>query len=177
VDGYNVIYGDDRYLSLRDEPDDRSLDHDVFFRAREALVGDVAAFAQGRYDATIVYDGAGNVDPERREFRRAGVRILFSHAGESADSVIEAMATQMRRAGQSVTVISSDLGIQSTIQGDGVTRISSRMLISNMGTMAEDVQRATDDSPVPRMTVADRLDDDTRAKLDALLGRRPHPHA
>ena len=62
VDGYNVIHGTDRYRSLIDEhagagalADVASLSrdpygHDPFTVAREALLEDVAAYAQGSYD-------------------------------------------------------------------------------------------------------------------------------
>jgi len=82
VDGYNVIFGTPRYKSLMDEPDARQLDHDPFDRARELLVSDVAAFAQGRYEPVIVFDAAGNVNPEHPELRRAGVRMIFSPTGQ-----------------------------------------------------------------------------------------------
>ena len=106
VDGYNVIYGTTRYQGLIDEhagagalADVASLSrdpygHDPFERAREALITDVAAYAQGSYDPVIVFDAAGNLSEERPDFSRAGVKVVFSKTGESADSVIERLATR-----------------------------------------------------------------------------------
>ena len=84
VDGYNVIYGTTRYQGLIDEhagagalADVAHLSrdpygHDPFGRAREALLADVAAYAQGTYDPVIVYDAAGNLADDRpREPGRA----------------------------------------------------------------------------------------------------------
>ena len=93
VDGYNVIFGTPRYEALVDEPARGSRDHDPFDRARELLVSDVAAFAQGRYEPVIVFDAAGNVNPDHPELRRAGVRMIFSPTGVTADTVIEKLVT------------------------------------------------------------------------------------
>jgi predicted RNA-binding protein with PIN domain len=172
VDGYNVIYATPRYLELADEPRADSLDHDPFFRAREVLVGDVAAFAQGRFDPVIVYDGAGNLDPERLDLSRAGVRLVFSRTGESADSVIEGMATRERATGRKVTVITSDLAVQATVRGDGVTRLSSASLVHEVETSIEDSAEELADRSHGRMTLADRLSPEALDKLDKLRGRR-----
>jgi len=56
IDGYNVL----RSSGLYDALDEADYSHDVFNKAREALIGDVALFAHKRFEATIVFDGAGN---------------------------------------------------------------------------------------------------------------------
>ena len=89
VDGYNVIRESHAYRKLIDEDLTDPLLHDVYVRAREALLADVAAFAQGSYEATVVFDGFGNPDPERPPMRTAGVNIVFSPSGVEADAVIE----------------------------------------------------------------------------------------
>ena len=81
VDGYNVIHATPRYESLIFDRSDDPYSRDVFDRARTALIADVAAFAQGRYEAVIVFDGAGNVSADRPNLPRAGVRIEFSPTG------------------------------------------------------------------------------------------------
>ena len=65
------------------------MDGDPFIRAREALISDVATFAHHRYKAVIVFDRAGNVNPERSDRSRAGVKLIFSKPNQSADTVIE----------------------------------------------------------------------------------------
>ena len=175
VDGYNVIYKTSRYTSLMDEPaGDRALGNDPFDRARSLLVADVAAYAQGRYEAVIVFDGSGNVSPDRPDLHSAGVRLLFSRTGESADTVIERLVTECRQRDREVTVVTSDNTIRATVGGIPVTRVSSSALISDVKTNAEDARVANDERNHQRLTVQDRLDPATRAKLDALLGRLRH---
>ncbi|RRF89648.1 MAG: hypothetical protein DUD33_06425, partial [Coriobacteriaceae bacterium] len=96
VDGYNVIHKSPRYMALVDEVSGRLGDTDPFDRARKLLVADVAAYAQGRYEAVVVFDGAGNVSPDRPNLTIAGVRTVFSATGEEADSVIERIVTEAR---------------------------------------------------------------------------------
>ncbi len=135
------------------------------------LVGDVAAFAQGRYDPVIVFDAAGNVNPEHPELRRAGVRMIFSPTGVTADSVIEKLVTDCRREMREVTVVTSDNAIRATVGGIPVTRISSSMLAHEIDTL--DAEREVDvaDRSHGRLPLEDRLDPKTLAALNALLGR------
>ena len=93
VDGYNVIYATPRYERLVYDRSDDPLSRDVYPRAREALISDVAAFAQASYDAVVVFDGAGNKNPERPNIGAAGVRVIFSPPNVSADRVIEQLCT------------------------------------------------------------------------------------
>ncbi len=65
VDGYNVIHCTPRYEKLVYDHSDDPYSSDVHDMARTALINDVAAFAQGRYEAVIVFDGAGNISSER----------------------------------------------------------------------------------------------------------------
>ncbi|SER50088.1 NYN domain-containing protein [Parafannyhessea umbonata] len=168
VDGYNVIYKSPRYTSVMDESDG----HDPFMRAREMLIGDVAAYAQGRYAPIVVFDAAGNVSPDRPNLTRAGVKTIFSQTGETADAVIERLVSDARRENRDVTVVTSDNTIRATVGGIPVTRISSDVLVSDVGDIVQDVERANDERNHVRFTLEDRLDPKTRAKLDALLGRR-----
>ena len=46
-----------------------------------------AAFAGGRYEAVIVFDGAGNISSERPNLRPR--RVEFSPTGVSADTVVQ----------------------------------------------------------------------------------------
>lgn len=171
VDGYNVIFGTPRYEHLIDEPSPRDLDHDPFDRAREALVGDVAAFAQGRYEPVIVFDAAGNLNPVHPEQRRGGVRMIFSPTGVSADSVIEKLVTECRQQMREVTVVTSDNAIRATVGGIPVTRISSSLLAHEITVLDEDREVEAQEWRHARLTVEDRLDAATLAKLNKLLGR------
>lgn len=168
VDGYNVIRDSPRYRRLIDEDLAGPILHDVYMRARTALIADVAAFAQGSYEATVVFDGFGNPDPERPPLRSAGVNVVFSPSGVEADTVIERLVTERREAGCEVTVITSDAGVQSTVFGDGVVRLSSRMFDNEARAMNEQIAERSvapfTGGPV-HATVADRLPADLRARL------------
>ena len=154
VDGYNVIHKSPRYTVLMDETDPG----DPFERSRERLVADVATYAQGRYEATIVFDAAGNVSPDRPNLSRAGVRIIFSQAGESADTVIERLVT-------------SDNTIRATVGGVPVTRVSSDVLVTDVKQLSHEMERERVERTHQHLTLEDRLDPATRARLDRMLGR------
>ena len=167
VDGYNVIFKSERYTSLMDETNPG----DPFEAAREKLIGDVAAYAQGRYETVVVFDAAGNVSPDRPNLPKAGVNVVFSETGESADSVIERLVTSARRQPREVTVITSDNTIRATVGGVPVTRISSDVLVRDVDDIVADVERAREERSHHHLTVEDRLDPKTREKLNKLLGR------
>jgi hypothetical protein len=169
VDGYNVVRSTPKYRALVDDDlNDPGL-HDVYVRARSALLADVAAFAQGSYDdPTVVFDGFGNPDPERTTRRTAGVSVVFSPSGVEADQVIERLVAQLRGAGRRVTVVTSDAGVQSTVFGDGVTRLSARMFGNEAQSMNEaiaDLRVAPHTGGPVRATVADRVPTDVRLRL------------
>jgi len=183
VDGYNVIYGTTRYQGLIDEhagagalADVAHLSrdpygHDPFGRAREALLADVAAYAQGTYEPVIVYDAAGNLADDRPDFSAAGVRVVFSKTGESADTVIERLVTKARRENRDVLLVTSDNTIRFTVGGVPVTSISSQLLATDIGAVAKDAELAREERSHARMTLEDRLSPEAREKLWKLLGR------
>ena len=165
VDGYNVIYKSARYLARMDE----TADGDPFEQARDLLVADVAAYAKGRYEPVIVFDAAGNVSPERPDLSKAGVRLVFSPAGESADTVIERLVTEARLAPQAVTVVTSDNTIRATVGGIPVTRVSSDVLVTNMDALDAEYRQANAERQTQHMRLEDRIDPAAREKLWRLL--------
>ena len=171
VDGYNVIFKTPRYTGLMDTPPAKALSADPFDRARELLISDVAAYAQRRFEPVIVFDGSGNVSPDRPNLTRAGVQLIFSKTGESADSVIERLVVQCRLEERDVTVVSSDNTIRATVGGIPVTRVSSTALISDVQIDEAESQQTMADQGRKHLTVADRLDAATIEKLNKLLGK------
>ncbi|MDO4404527.1 MAG: NYN domain-containing protein [Atopobiaceae bacterium] len=183
VDGYNVIYGTTRYEVLIDEhagagalADVASLSrdpygHDPFERAREALITDVAAYALGSYDPVVVFDAAENLSDERPDFSRAGVRVVFSRTGESADSVIERLATRARRQSRDVLLVTSDNTIRFTVGGIPITTVSSQLLATNIEVVSNEIDTARTERSYGRMTLEDRLSPEAREKLWKMLGR------
>jgi predicted RNA-binding protein with PIN domain len=166
VDGYNVIRTSPKYRALVDEEILDPLLHDIYIRARTSLISDVAAFAKGRYDATIVFDGFGNLSPERPQLRSAGVQIVFSEEGEEADAVIERMVHEGRRRGHEIVVVTGDQLIQNTVMGDGVTRMSSRMFSRETAQMNRTIyEERVAPNHRQHSTVADHLSPEVREKL------------
>ena len=173
VDGYNVIHKTDRYTDLVDTDissgSTTRLGNDPFVRARELLIADVAAYSQRRYDPVILFDGAGNINPERPPFSTGGVRLMFSRPGESADAVIERLVTEAREQMRDVTVVTSDNTIRATVGGIPVTRISSDVLIADITTLTTEYENANDERQYQHMTVEDRIDPKVREKLWRML--------
>ena len=145
VDGYNVIHCTPRYEKLVYDHSDDPYSSDVHDMARTALINDVAAFAQGRYEAVIVFDGAGNI-------------------------VVQKLCIEAREEGRACSVVSSDGTIQAVVMGKGVTRISSRMLVDEIKQIDNDVREA-EEAPQIKMTLGSRLSPEALAKLKALRGR------
>lgn len=165
VDGYNVIFKSARYLARMDE----TVAGDPFEQARDLLVADVAAYAKGRYEPVIVFDAAGNVSPERPDLSKAGVRMVFSRTGESADAVIEQLVTEQRLLPRAVTVVTSDRTIRATVGGVPVTRISSDVLVADVNQLAAEYERANAERQTQHMRLEDRIDPAAREKLWRML--------
>lgn len=165
VDGYNVIFKSARYLARMDE----TVAGDPFELARDLLVADVAAYAKGRYEPVIVFDAAGNVSPERPDLPKAGVRMVFSRTGESADAVIERLVTEQRLLPRAVTVVTSDRTIRATVGGVPVTRISSDVLVADVNQLAAEYERANAERQTQHMRLEDRIDPAAREKLWRML--------
>lgn len=183
VDGYNVIGATPRYTDLIDEhagagalADVASLSrdpygHDPFESARRVLMSDVATYAQGRYEAIVVFDAAQNLSDVRPDFSPGGVRMVFSRTGESADTVIERQVVRAREQGREVLLVTSDNAIRATVGGIPVTCVSSALLAHDMQDTNADVAEARAERTHMRLTMEDRLDSATRDKLWKLLGR------
>lgn len=165
VDGYNVIFKSARYLARMDE----TVAGDPFEQARDLLVADVAAYAKGRYEPVIVFDAAGNVSPERPDLSKAGVRMVFSRTGESADAVIERLVTEQRLLPRAVTVVTSDRTIRATVGGVPVTRISSDVLVADVNQLTAEYERANAERQTQHMRLEDRIDPAAREKLWRML--------
>jgi predicted RNA-binding protein with PIN domain len=168
VDGYNVLRSGSRYRSIT-SPD---YTDDSFNTARERLVNDVIDFAGRTYEAYIVYDGGGNAYSQGEPETVGRVKIIFSPAGSSADKVIEKLAHEGRARGMEVLVVTSDATIQDTVFGGGVDRMSANGFSREMEMLKEDTR--LDDAPVVsrKMTLGERIDADTLAKLKALRDAR-----
>lgn len=166
VDGYNVIRNNERYADLGADYESAS----TWNKAREMLINDAAQVAQESYErCTVVFDGAGNPQSTGKPQRVAGIDVIFSPAGVSADSVIERLAFEAREKGFEVVVVSSDFAIQSTVFGGGVTRRSSLGFAGDACEVEAERKSLAKAPRTQKRTVADRIDPETRAKLEAIV--------
>lgn len=157
VDGYNVIRLTPPYRNLADD--------DEMDAARAALIADVAAFAQGEYEATVVFDGGGNPLSTGEPHEMLGVTVVFSPYGVEADAIIEARARRARSLGRTVLVVTSDAQTQWAVMGGSVTRRSSDEFAGDLrGTEAEWREHAPTGSAARRLE--DAIDPGVRATLE-----------
>ena len=154
VDGYNVLGAAGLLHGTSEDLD----------AARARLVEEVAAYASGEWDATVVFDAAANPGSDGTPHRIAGVTVVFSPAGRTADTVIESLARAAAEQGDETVVVTSDAQTQWTVMRAGVSRMSSAEFVSR----AEDVGGAWREH-TPRWTargrLEDRLDERTREQL------------
>ncbi len=156
VDGYNVIRMTPPYSAIAEQDLDS---------ARVALVSDVAAYAHGAWDATVVFDGGGNLQSTGTPHRTAGVTVIFSRYGVEADSVIERLARDAREAGCVVEVVTSDAQTQWAVMGGGVVRRSSAEFAGDLR-IDESEWREHSPSGSSRSRIEDRVSADVRERLD-----------
>lgn len=164
VDGYNVIRSSGLYkdIEVEDYTGGEGLNP-----AREALIADVAVFAQGHFDATVVFDAGGNVESRGEPKHIAGIDVIYSQAGESADSVIEELATKARERGDEVFVVTSDAATQWTVMGEHVTRISSLGFAQEIDLVNASWQEKNP-APKEKHTLSERIDPEVAEKLSRI---------
>ena len=165
VDGYNVLRSSGQYAHLLEAMPDHT--HDAFNLAREALIADVATFAGREFEATLVFDGGGNPGSVGEPMKVAGITVVFSPAGVSADSVIEELALKAVGLGREVLVVSSDASLQWTVLRGKVTRMSAVGFCEEMQGVHQEVEEAAE-RQMNKRTLGERLDSRTRAALERM---------
>jgi predicted RNA-binding protein with PIN domain len=166
VDGYNVLRSSGAYSHLTAETPDHT--HDAFNRARQTLISDVATFAGRDFEATVVFDGGGNPASTGEPRIIAGVAVVFSPAGTSADSVIEGLARAAVEKGREVLVVTSDAATQWTVLGKKVTRMSAAGFVDEMTGVHQEVREVAERQGGKR-TFAERIDSATREALERMV--------
>lgn len=108
IDGYNLIRRS-RFLSSAEAID---LEH-----GRLALLKKLAAYRQMKHHAiTVVFDASETLNLSVEEDRYAGIRILYSEGGQTADAVIIDLARKLKN---QAIVVSSDNEILRAAQSAG----------------------------------------------------------
>ncbi|MBQ9021626.1 MAG: NYN domain-containing protein [Eggerthellaceae bacterium] len=166
VDGYNALRSGSRYMHLRDNPD---YTDDVLNKSREALLNDTIAYMGHDFEeGIIVYDGGANELSAGSDERIGAVRVVFTAAGVSADKVIEKFAHDARARGWEVLVVTSDSGIQDTVFGGGVDRMSAEGFSREAEHMVRESRLDAAPHTVEKRTLEGRIDPVMAEKLKAL---------
>ena len=130
VDGYNVIK---RNVSFQ------TLSTKSLASARQLLVNQLAnRYRHTPHQVIVVFDGDG-VSEQTLQDRR--VRIIYSRAGETADSVIARLAASARAAGREVELYSDDNEVRQSVSQQGGTISSTNQLTKNLNAAPADLAR------------------------------------
>jgi predicted RNA-binding protein with PIN domain len=113
IDGYNLIR-QSKSLSILDLQDIQL--------GRDTLVDMLAAYKKIKpHRITVVFDGTTAPLLSQQRDRRKGISIIFSHKGESADTVIKNLARKER---PRALVVSSDQDIVQSATANGAATVS-----------------------------------------------------
>ena len=130
VDGYNVIKRDALFQALSAK---RLAD------ARQLLVDQLASrYRHTPHQVIVVFDGDG-VREQSTQNRR--VRIIYSRAGETADSVITRLATSARAVGCEVELYSDDREVRQSVSQQGGSVGSTNQLTKHLNAAPADLAR------------------------------------
>lgn len=166
VDGYNVINAWPELIRLRSSLDE----------ARDVLIHILTEYgAFENYEMTVVFDAFFTEDEEHAQQITDRMRVIYTGAGETADSCIERLAYTAVRAGREVHVVTSDGAEQSLILGAGAYRITSMELRRSVKKAKKQMKAEFMNPhirPLGRIEVHERLDGDTRARLEELRRKK-----
>jgi len=154
IDGYNVMYAHPEYGVLA---------HSDIDSARARLVSDLTALASVDDRVTVVFDGGGNPHSDGAPHHIGGLTVLFSPAGKTADTVIEALAQRARERDEEVMVVTSDGATRDAVRSGSVSIRSAESFIADID-HARDVS-AQVAQPARRITVSERIDPSVSAVL------------
>jgi predicted RNA-binding protein with PIN domain len=150
VDGYNVIHSLERYRAPREA---------AIESAVQSLLADLIDLAAANeLEVVLVLDGRG----EGSQARFGGVKVVYSRAGQSADSFIERLA--YRGTGSDQAVCTSDHAQQKAVSRPG-TRV---MTPKHLGAMIEEqaVERTDRTAGAYFRPLEERLPESMRKRLD-----------
>ena len=116
VDGYNIIKRDPSFQTLAAKN---------LAAARQLLINQlVNRYRHTPHQVIVVFDGNGANEQTVHERR---VRIIYSRAGETADSVIARLATTAQAVGREVEIFSDDIEVQMSVARQGGARSAGQL--------------------------------------------------
>jgi len=166
IDGYNVVNAWPELIALRD-----NLEH-----ARDRLVSDLIEYGEFQhYDITIVFDALFTAQGSSYEKINEHLDVIYTDAGETADSYIEKLAYDLVREGKEVHVVTSDGIEQSVILGAGAYRMPSLEMRKAVLAAKKKIRDEYTENPLSmagRRELSGRIDDETARKLDKIRKNR-----
>ncbi|MGB9860368.1 MAG: NYN domain-containing protein [Moorellaceae bacterium] len=143
IDGYNVIHSWPELIKLKES----NLSH-----ARDKLIEEMVNFRALRGEKVIiVFDAHHFSGSEARREEVAGVEVIYSRQGETADTAIEKLAGELVSQGEQVLVVTADWLEQRLVWGKGALRLSPtglRRLVYEARKEAESYARNHDYNPL-----------------------------
>lgn len=167
IDGYNLLRSVPRYAA--------EVERDID-AARMRLIADLGTRVAEGQEVIVVFDGGGNPSSHGEPASIGGVTVIFSPAGSDADGVIEALAARAREDGLETEIVTTDADTRTTSVGGPVTATRSAAFARELE-LDESEWRERHHAPRARRVLADRVDAETRARLDRMAGRGPRPSA
>jgi uncharacterized protein len=136
VDGYSLLHG---------WPDLAAGQPRYSAAAREQLIHMLARYADASgTPVTVVFDGSRPRGGPAQAEGDAGIEVLFSRAGQTADQIIERVTHRMKSFGE-VLVVTDDYAERDTVIALGGLAMSCdsfiRTLASMLGDLERDIQR------------------------------------
>jgi predicted RNA-binding protein with PIN domain len=115
IDGYNLLGALGRVHGSKGQHSEM---------ARESLLQDLTAYRHRKgHPMTVVFDGWRQGHPVEHREHRAGVQIIYSRRGETADQVIQRLA---REYGADCAIVSSDHEIVNAARSQGAFVLGAR---------------------------------------------------
>lgn len=154
IDGYNLLHAHPHLgATARDDLDG----------ARARLVSELAGYAEGGPPTIVVFDGAGNPASDGTPHHIGRLTVIFSPAGVSADSSIEALAARFRERGEVVLVVTSDVATRETVRTGNVSVRASASFAADL--VSESIHRGESARARRTVPVASRIDPHVSATL------------
>ena len=130
VDGYNIIKSDASFQSLSAKR---------LAAARQLLIDQLASrYRHTPHQVTVVFDGNGASEQSVQDRR---VRIIYSRAGETADSVIARLAASARAVRREVELYSDDAEVRQSVARHGGSVGSTSQLTKHLNAAPSDLAR------------------------------------
>ena len=130
VDGYNVIKRDVSFQALSTKS---------LADARQLLVNQLASrYRHTPHQVIVVFDGD---DDREQSIQDRRVRIIYSRARETADSVIARLAASARAAGREVELYSDDNEVRQSVAQQGGSVGSTNQLTKHLNAAPADLAR------------------------------------